>query len=222
MKQQKYNIWEDDEFVYIPEELFEHLPEAYRQAAEATKQKGEEILRIADKDIQSLIRLMKATPTTSSLSYIFHRLRTTQFELTMESVMEQEILTAAFIVTYGRLAASSTGVTGIKRKSIPEHLRPVHDEIIDLRNKRYAHNGAHETVDGGVEIIFDENGFKLNLQMHLGFHVGGKNEWEELITFIDSLMHERLTKILDRLKERTGYEWTIPNGPPPSWVGDYG
>jgi len=35
-------------------------------------------------------------------------------------------------------------------------------------------------------------------------------------------MHERLYKILARLKEQTGYEWLFPDGPTPSWVGDYG
>lgn len=31
-------IWEDDEYVYISEELFKHIPPEYREAAETTKQ----------------------------------------------------------------------------------------------------------------------------------------------------------------------------------------
>lgn len=215
MQPEEENVWEDNEFVYVPEELFKHLPKEYREAAEARKQQGENILRIVDKDIQGLIRLINAIPTTSSLSYIYHRLRTTKFEVTAESMMEQEMLTTAFIVTYARLFASGYGTSGISRKSLPKHLRSVHDDIIQLRNRRYAHNGTHDSVKSGMKIDFDENNFQISMQMSLGFYVGGKDEWEELIAVIDTLTHNRLTKILDRLKEKTGYNWTFPSGPPP-------
>lgn len=222
MRPKQHNLWEDDEFVYIPEELFKHLPKEYLEAAEVRKQQGEDVLRIADKDIKSLIRLINAIPTTSSLSYIYHRLRTAKFEATAEAMMEQEMLTSAFIVTYARLFASSDGASGIPRERIPVHLRSVHDDIIQLRNKRYAHNGTHETVRSGIRVDFDDNGFQIGVQMNLGLYVGGRNEWEELVIVIDTHMHERLTKILDRLKKKTGYDWTFPVGPAPDWVGNYG
>lgn len=222
MQQEQNNLWEDDEFVYVPAELFKHLPKEYREAAEARIQQSDDIIRVADKDIQALIRLMNTIPTTSSLSYIYHRLRTTKFEATIEAVMEQEVLTTAFIVTYARLSANGKGATGIAKKTLPKHLRPIHDEIIQLRNNRYAHNGTHETVKSGVRVDFDEEGCQLSMEMNIGFYVGGRDEWEELITFIDMLMHERLTKILRRLKDKTGYDWTIPSGSAPEWVGNYG
>ena len=194
MQPERHTLWEDDEFVYVSEEFFGHLPKEYRDAARARKQQGEDVLRIADKDIQGLIRLINAIPTTNSLSYIYHRLRTSKFEATTEAMMEQETLTTAFIVTYARLFASGDGASGISKGSIPAHLRPVHDDIIQLRNKRYVHNGSHETVNSGIMIDFDDSGFRIQLQMRLGFYVGGRNEWEELITFIDAHMHERPDK----------------------------
>lgn len=222
MRTEHLSLWEDDRFVYVPEEFFNLLPKEYRDAAQARKQQGEDILRIADKDIQGRIRLINAIPTTTSLSYIYHRLRTSKFEATIEALMEQETLTTAFIVTYARLFASGDGASGVSRRSIPVHLRPVHDQIIQLRNKRYAHNGSHETVSSGIMMDFDGSGFQIQMQMSLGFYVGGRNEWQELITFIDAHMHERLTNILRRLKEKTGYEWAFPSGPTPGWVGNYG
>lgn len=218
MRAEQHDLWEDDEFVYVPEKLFKHLPKEYRVIAEAKKLEGENIFQIVDKDIQGLIRLINAVPTTSSLSYIYHRLRTSKLEMTAETVMEQEILTAAFIVTYARLFASSDGTSGVSRNSVPEHLKPVHDEIIQLRNKRYAHNGSHYTVSSGINIMFDDDGFQIKMQMSLGFYLGGRDEWRELITYIDVHMHERLKKILNRLKKKTGYEWTFPIWPAPDWV----
>ncbi len=214
-------IWEDDDYVYVPEEFFKHLPPEYRDAAEARKQQGSDILQIADKDIKSLVRLANAIPTTSSLSYIYHRLRTAKFEMTAEAVMEQEMLTTAFVVTYARLFVSGNGGSGVSRDQIPVHLRAVHDDILDIRHQRYAHNGGHKTTGSGIQIDFDDAEVRVNLGMSLGFYVGGRNEWEELVTFLDAHMHERLQKILGRLKAKTGLEWTFPVGPAPDWVGKY-
>ncbi|NKX75013.1 hypothetical protein HGG73_12690 [Rhodobacteraceae bacterium R_SAG3] len=222
MRPEQYNLREDDEFVYVPEELFKHFPQEYRDAVQARKQEGEDLLRIADNDIQGLIRLLNAIPTTSSLSYIYHRLRTSVTEVTQAAVMEQEVLTTAFIVTYARLFASSNGTIKLSRSDIPDRLKSVHDDIMDLRHKRYAHNDAHKTVSNGVGVIFDDDGFSLRAQMSLGLYFGGRDEWKDLITFIDAHMHERLFRILDRLTKKTGYKWSFPSGPAPDWVGDYG
>jgi len=222
MKESPPTIWEDDDYVYIPEEIIEHLPPEYREAFEARRQQGSDMLKIADKDLRSLVRLINALPTTASLSYIYHRLRTTKFAVTTEALMEQEMLTTAFIVTYARLFVSGNGGCGVSRGQIPAHLRKVHDDIIDIRHKRYAHNGGHETTDSGIEIEFDDTEVRVNLQARLGFYVGGRNEWAELITFLDAHMHDRLQKILGRLKAKTGLEWKVPTGPAPDWVGKYG
>lgn len=214
----QHNLWEDDEFVYVPEKLFKHLPKEYRDLADARKQEGENILRIVDNDLNGLIRLINAIPTASSLGYIFHRLRTSNLEITADIMMDQEILTTAFIVTYARLFASNQGTRGITRKDVPDDLKSVHDEIMELRNKRYAHNGSHHTLSSGINIIFDDDGFQIKMEMSYGLYLGGKDEWKKLITFIDSHMHDRLMKILSRLEKKTGKKWTIPSGPAPHWV----
>lgn len=215
------NLWEDENYVYVPEDLFQFLPAEFREAVAARKQEGEDVLKIVDKDLQGLIRLANAIPTSSSLSFIFHRLRKAAFDMTAESLMEQDILTSAFIVTYARLFATGNGALSIERSVIPKHLQPIHDDIIDLRNKRYAHNDKHATTRSGINVEFDENGFQINMQMSLGMYIGGRNEWEELIRVIDAHMHARLMKILHRLNKKTGYDWKFPENPPPSWVGDY-
>lgn len=222
MQAQEHSIWEDDQFVYVPEALFEYLPKEYREAVKARKQDGEDALRIVDEDIRGLISLLNTIPTSSSLSYIYRRLRNAKFEPTTEAVMEKEMLTTAFIVTYGRLFAKGDGATGVSRKSIPSHLKTVHDELIELRNKRYAHNASHRTVGSSIRVDLDDGGFHVQMQGNFGLYIGGKDEWEELVTFIDALMHERLTKIFDRLKKKTGYDWSFPTGPSPSWLDKCG
>ncbi|WP_429819120.1 hypothetical protein [Ensifer sp. B1-9] len=211
-------IWEDDKYVYVPEELFKHLPPEYLEAVEARKQQGSNILQIADNDIKGLIRLVNAIPTTASLSYIYHRLRNANFDVTTEALMEQEMLTTAFVVTYSRLFVSGNGASGVAEDQIPAHLKAVHDDLIEMRHQRYAHNGGHDTISSGVRFDFDDTEIRINLQMSLGLYVGGRDEWGELVTFLDAHMHERLQKILGRLRAKTGYEWKFPVGPGPDWV----
>ncbi|KVP00033.1 hypothetical protein WL21_11715 [Burkholderia ubonensis] len=218
MKSSPATIWEDDDYVYVPEELFKHLPPEYREAAEKRKEQGINVMRVADADIQNLIRLANALLTTASLGYIYHRLRAAKFDVTTEAYLEQEMLTTAFVVTYARLFVSGNGGGGVSRSQIPAHLRSIHDDLMEARHKRYAHNGGHETIGSGVEIEFDDTGFRIGLQFSSGFYVGGRNEWKELVTFLDAHMHERLHKILARLKAKTGYEWKVPVGPAPDWV----
>lgn len=211
-------ISEDEEFIYIPEELFELLPPEYREAVEARRQQGIEAIAIVDKDIQNLIRLAKAFPTTVSLRYILSRLRTAKFEATMEAVLEQEMLTTAFVVTYARLFISGSGGSGVARDQIPSHLQAVHDDLIEIRHKRYAHNAGHSSIESGIQVDFDDQQFNVSLQLKLGSYIGGRNEWEELTAFLDAHMHDRVYKILARMKEKTGYEWTFPTGPAPDWT----
>ncbi len=211
-------IGEDKDNFYLSQDALKYLPLETQQELKKKIQVGSEVLAKADKDLENLARLGKAIPVLVSLRYIQYRLANTQFEVTTESMLEHEMLTSAFVVTYARLVNGGGG-KGIARDKLPVHLRPIHDDLIDVRNKRYAHNGEHHSVSSDLAINFGGNGFHVQLSHRLGFHVGGANEWEELVVFLDAHIHERLKKQLDRLRQTTGYEWTFPNeGPNPPWA----
>ncbi|MCI9500203.1 MAG: hypothetical protein HFE69_21475 [Enterobacter hormaechei subsp. steigerwaltii] len=211
-------VSENESFLRISKEEFSKLPEEFRDAIHACFHRGNIKISEADHDLQNLIRWGKAVPTTSSLRYIFRRLRETKFEATMESAFEQEMLTTAFVVAYSRLFVDGKGTAGISRKKIPKHLRSVHDEIIQIRHERYAHNGRHDSLSSNLEIIYDGSNFNLDLQLSFGLFIGGRNEWEELVKFIDEYMVDQLQKILLRLKEKTGSEWIFPSDPNPDFI----
>lgn len=135
-----------NDYYSVSEEFFSKLPVDLRAPFEQIMKKGAEIISGCDKEIESLIRLIKVIPTTTSLSYIYRRLRTTKFEITTESMMEQEMLTTAFVVSYARLFAKSNGTCVLQRNDLPVHLRTVHDELYKIRNERYAHNGGHNPL----------------------------------------------------------------------------
>jgi hypothetical protein len=207
---------EPREYVIFPEEAIKYLPEQWQQHLYALKDEGQGVLEIADDNLRILNRLVHAFPTMASLRYIQHRLASTKFEATMDWALENEMLTLAFVTTYARLIDGGIG-SGVSRSALPPELRPVHDNIIELRNKRYAHNAGHDSITGSLEIGFEGGKFDISVNFNMGFHVGGALEWKPLVEFLDGLMFGRLHTQLEKLKEKTGREWTFPSGPPPKW-----
>jgi hypothetical protein len=208
---------EPQEYVVFPEESIKYLPEEWQQHLYALKEEGQGVLEAADDNLKILNRLVHAFPSMASLRYIQHRLASTKFEATMEWALENDMLTLAFVTTYARLIVGGIG-SGVSRSALPVELRPVHDNIIELRNKRYAHNVGHDSITGNLEIGFEGGKFDISVNFNMGFHVGGALEWEPLVVFLDGLMISRLHAQLEKLKEKTGREWTFPSGPPPEWV----
>lgn len=210
-------FWENDKKISISQEAIKLLPKEIREEIEYYVSHGNDMLEKADADIQNLIRLGMAMPAVASLSYIYHRLRTTQFEITMESAFEQEMLTTAFVVTYSRLFVSTTGASRISEKKVPKHLKKVHNELIEIRNQRYAHNGGHDSIQSSIEISFDGEVFDMKMNYNLSMYIGGRDEWEELVKFVNQYVYDQIFKILNRLREKTGYKWTFPHGPSPDF-----
>ncbi|MBY0560134.1 hypothetical protein [Hyphomicrobium sp.] len=206
-----------DEYVVFPAEAIQYLPEEWKKHVYALKEEGQAVLEAADDNLKILNRLVHAFPTMASLRYIQHRLVSTKFEATTEWVLENDMLTLAFVTTYVRLIDGGIG-SGVSRRALPAELRPVHDKIIGLRNKRYAHNDAHDSITGSLDIGFEDGKFDIRVNFNMGFHVGGALEWEPLVVFLDELMFRRLHAQLDKLREKTGREWIFPSGPPPKWV----
>jgi hypothetical protein len=208
---------EPQEYVVFPEEAIKYLPEEWQKHLFAIKEERRGVLEAADENLKILNRLVHAYPTMVSLRYIQHRLASTKFEATMEWMLENDMLTLAFVTTYARLVQGGIG-SGVSRKTLPAELRPVHDNIIELRNKRYAHNDGHDSITGSLEIGFGGGNFEINAKFNMGVYVGGALEWEPLVVFLDGLMVSRLHTQLEKLKEKTGREWIFSSGQLPKWV----
>nr|WP_281720601.1 hypothetical protein [Nitrosomonas nitrosa] len=208
---------EELEYVSFSEDAIKYLPEEWQRYLLALKEEGQGVLEIADENLRILNRIAHAFPTMASLRYIHHRLASTKFEPTMEWAHENDMLTLAFVTTYARLIHGGIG-SGVSRNSLPVELRPAHDDIIKLRNKRYAHNADHDSVSGSLEVGFEGGKFDISVNFNMGFHVGGALEWKTLVEFLDGLMFSRLHSQLEKLREKTGREWTFPSGPPPEWI----
>ncbi|MCG1031794.1 hypothetical protein J5S76_07345 [Bacillus amyloliquefaciens] len=206
-------FWEDEKNLYISQEAIKQLPDEIREQLESHLSYGKEMLAKADEDIMNLKRLVKMMTTVSSLNFIHQRLRNTSFEITIDSALEHEMLTTAFVVTYSRLFVGTTGASRISEKKIPKHLKNVHSELMEIRHQRYAHNGEHESISSSIEIEFSGGVFDILLNYELGMYVGGRDEWVDLVQFVNQYVYDQICKNLDRLREKTGHIWNFSQGP---------
>jgi hypothetical protein len=205
---------EADEYYIVPEQALQFLPEEWRNHYQAMADNGRAILKSIDKELSQLSRISNSFTALVALKYVQKRLSEYKFAADMNAILELDMLTTAFVVTYVRLHQGGNG-SGFSRDALPEKFRGIHDQIVELRNKRFAHNDEHQSVSNAMEIGFQDDRFEIKFGLTLGYHVGGATEWHELVKFLDVMTVERMEKLLTRLKEKTGRDWGLPIGPAP-------
>jgi hypothetical protein len=205
---------ESGEYYVLPEAALQYLPEDWRNHFQAMADDGRVILKSVDNELSQLVRVLSSFATLVTLKHVQKRLSAYKFEPDMNAVLELDMLTTAFVVTYVRLQQGGNG-SGFSRDNLPENLRSIHDRVVDLRNKRFAHNDEHDSVSNALEVAFEDNRFELKFGLSLGFHFGGAKEWPDLVKSVEAIYLERIEKLLTRLKLKTGYDWALPTGPAP-------
>lgn len=205
---------EGAEYYAIPEEAIQYLPEEWRNELQATIEGNRAVLRSVDKEITRLSKLSASSTNLVTLKYIRDRLQAYRFEATMDAILELEMLVTAFVVTYTRLSQGGA-YSGFDRTELPKQFRACHDEIVELRNQRFAHNDGHHTIQDAMEIGFEDDRFKVHMSQEIRVQIGGAPEWAEMVDFLDGLYADRMNRVLARLNEKTGKEWALPTGPDP-------
>lgn len=175
---------------------------------------ADDILRIKDniRNVQSSVEVL----------YLYNKLRKmgpwVAEDITMDFIFDNDALHSALVMAYGRIF--TTGPRKIARKKVPIELRPIHDELIDLRNKRYAHNDRHESVETLLDFEFDGSTIILKTGLSLQIVFGAPEHWKQLFDWLNIYLHDQLESQLKRLSDETGYKWEQVRGPVPSWVAD--
>ena len=203
-----------DEYYSIPEEALQYLPDEWRKQLEAVADDGRAVLKSVDADLSRVSKLTSSYVAIESLRHVQDRLAQLGFAATMEHFLELDMLTLAFVVTYSRLHDGGVG-GGFARDHLPEKLRPVHDEIIELRNKRFAHNTGHHSVADALEIQSDTSGewFNVKLGYTMRFQIGGNPLWKDIVDTLDEVYATRMGKLLSKISEKTGRNWAMESAP---------
>jgi len=137
---------------------------------------------------------------------------------THEDLMTMDALTTGIVISYGRLFSAGNGSTKLNSKIIPPPLNPVHQEILNLRNTKYAHHGGHESVESRLEIHFKDESIDIIPNLEIIVCLGAPKEWASLLEWLDTYMYKTIGEQLSLLKKKTGIEWNMPHSDPPRWV----
>lgn len=209
----------DSGYFLIPEDAIQYLPKEWSDAIYARAEDGRKVLEAAEPELRQVSRLSLSYYHVTVLKHIRDRLSEYRFKADMTAFLELEMLTTAFVATYARLFNGGGG-SGFGRDGLPHPLRGAHDEIIDLRNKRYAHIADHRSVADQMEISEENGQFVVKMGMRFGFYIGGSNDWTKLVDALEEILAERGEKLVKRLQERTGRDWAFAEGPPTTSVDD--
>lgn len=174
--------------------------------------------------IDRLDRMLANYMTMNEIEFSYHQLnglfsRGVQVdEITIELILTNEIFTTSVVIAYGRLFAGTTNTTQLDDRKIPAALRPAHDEIIGLRNKRYAHHGAHQTVENRSWLTLEGADVYIEQQIENSMTFGGPRHWAPLFDWLRQHMYDTMKSQLAYLTRVSGLTWKMREGSSPSWM----
>lgn len=128
-------------------------------------------------------------------------------EVTKEWTMEIEALLTTTSVAYGRLFTESKGTPVLKKKLIPGEFLKTHEEIIELRNERYAHHGAHKSTAPELECMIGEDEVFVQLHWRSNSPNGAPANWKNLFIWWDDFLKRSFLKQLEHLSKTSGKRW---------------
>lgn len=196
-------------YCILPEETLQYLPKEWQEQIQEMMDDGRAVLKSVDSELSQLARLSRCFTALVALKYIQQRLTAFEFSKDINAILELDMLTTAFVVTYARLHHGGVG-SGFSRKSLPKKLHKTHDQILDMRNKRFAHDDEHFSLSNALQIGFQDDRFDVKFDLKLGYYIGGAKEWHELVSWIDTMIVEKLEKLQEKLKIKTNRDWIFP------------
>ena len=174
---------------------------------------NDEFLAQFDRERKRLERAILMMNAAQQVAYAYGRLKSLEVELTMEFMLEVETLTSALVTAYGRLFTETTGVTKLTRAQVPERLQPIHDELMDLRHKRHAHHGDHETVGTAIDYDVQPDRVDVKFTINMTLCLGAPRHWEDLVDWVNAHVSDTVHAQLAHLTKVSGRTWAWP-GPP--------
>jgi hypothetical protein len=128
---------------------------------------------------------------------------------TIEWAIDMEAYLTTISVSYGQLFVESKGARVLKKKLIPKHLWGTHDEVIALRNERYAHHGDHITTEPALEFFVYESEVFTKLHWRSNIPNGTPPNWKDLFLWVNGFLKESFQKQMAYMSQASGKEWVL-------------
>ncbi|PQA73517.1 hypothetical protein [Brucella oryzae] len=168
--------------------------------------------------IDAMMRWGHIMLCVSNSDHILNKMETLRIEKSMDNIIHIDMLNLSFSITYGRMFSDAgNGFPKLDRNAIykTERLRSIHDRIIELRNKRYAHQDDNDGIDFHLEVEYYKGVLKLKPQIKMIIFGNEFPAYRELINVLQAYTYEKIHKLTDRLSKQLGVPVEFPHGEPP-------
>lgn len=173
-----------------------------------------------NRHMQALVRFGHVMMCVCNADHYLHRMETLKREVTLDNVLEIDGLLLAFSVTYGRLfTEAAEEFPRLDRNAVYKtgELRATHDRIMEIRNKRYAHEGAGRDIEFSMGVELKDS--VLTVKPSIAFAIPGHEfpSYRTLIDVLQTYTYEKLHKTIEKASAALGVRIDFPHGPPPAY-----
>lgn len=153
---------------------------------------------------------------------ILKKMKTTKMQPTMDSLYEIDGLIGTFVMSYGR-AFTSAGRNRLVLKPNQvfgenSDILPVHEEIMHMRDRKYAHNDDNDHTDFAIVLDRDGDDIVIVPQVVLGIPGDAFDLYEEALATLEKYIFAKVFGLLEKASEKTGKTVRFPTGPVPPWA----
>lgn len=150
------------------------------------------------------------------------RMKLCKIKATMESVFEIKGYMLGFAICYGRAFTTA----GKQRPSLKPNqvfgennpLIAVHNDIIHMRDKKYAHTDDNDHTASKIEFEMDGEDVVIVPRIALGIPGYAFKNYEEALNTLENFVATKLFEMLEKASTRLGRRVKFPDGPVPHWV----
>ena len=132
-------------------------------------------------------------------------------DLTLDNMLELDTLHGAFVIEY---ATHFERIINPSRQ-VPTNLQEAHEQIVDLRNRRFAHSDQHPSIDGKLSAEIENQNIKIKHSLRWVTTLGMPTGWEDLLEWLDGYYSNQIQKITNHLNSNTDYIWGLAS--PADW-----
>lgn len=131
---------------------------------------------------------------------------------TMPEMLRLHGIFSAFVMAYMRPFAKANNATSLESSIFPANLRVIHEQVKGFRNRRFAHNDAHDTVVRELHVESDPDGFLVTPLGSVSLLHGPQRDYNELVLFLEKHLEANIDKVLAKMTAKLGVPVRYPSG----------
>jgi hypothetical protein len=173
------------------------------------------------REVKKVMNLIEIMLSMNQARFFLERLKDIDVEESLGGLFEIDGNLLGFVVSYARsFLEAGPGRAVLKPESVygaDQEKLSMHHEIMNFRNKKYAH---HDDSLLPTQLRFSiEDGEFLTLvtQLQVGIPLDSYGRYRPLMEHMDQYLFDRQKYLLEKASAKVGREIKMADGPAPQW-----